>query len=372
MWKIPDAYRQAARAMYMRVVALENPSVTVLSYNPGLSRPTWVPRMDQARLGSRSGRSSWQKSQQRRWLKLSFIYIPSAAGKVVPKVSILLGWMLTFSFQRNKWKTLVPKDGDKCLPLVPVLALPLILYCVTNQPVTLSWYDGPSGEILTQYFMLQSPDIREHEECLKLVEKNHLDVNSNIDGLGLSIFMAACLSKKEAVVRRMLQNGADVKARSRSGDSPLYLATYRKLTTDDCDDTGLLKHLIGLVTVHDGAGLEEDFESSRKVSPGANTFVESGVSKPRPAGLTRASEVFRTARGPLRADPLLPALKGNQHQVLEAINALKDSLDRLYEEHTRHREEYREASLNCGEKWLLDSKLIVNLKLHRSFRDLKA
>ncbi|KAM7293231.1 hypothetical protein ISCGN_026361 [Ixodes scapularis] len=101
-----------------------------------------------------------------------------------------------------------------------------------------------------------SPDIREHEECLKLVEKNHLDVNSNIDGLGLSIFMAACLSKKEAVVRRMLQNGADVKVRSRSGDSPLYLATYRKLTTDDCDDTGLLKHLIEL-----GCGVNEQNEA---------------------------------------------------------------------------------------------------------------
>lgn len=35
--------------------------------------------------------------------------------------------------------------------------------------------------------------------------------------------------------------------------------------------------------------------------------------------------------------------QGNQHQVLEAINALKESLDTLHEEHTRHREEHREA-----------------------------
>ncbi|KAG0432761.1 hypothetical protein HPB47_020560 [Ixodes persulcatus] len=33
------------------------------------------------------------------------------------------------------------------------------------------------------------------------------------------------------------------------------------------------------VTVHDGARLEEDFESFRKVSPGANTFVESAVAR---------------------------------------------------------------------------------------------
>ncbi|KAM7290203.1 ankyrin repeat and protein kinase domain-containing protein 1-like [Ixodes scapularis] len=44
--------------------------------------------------------------------------------------------------------------------------------------------------------------------------------------------------------------------RSRSGDSPLYLATYRKLTTDDCDDTGLLKHLIEL-----GCGVNEQNEA---------------------------------------------------------------------------------------------------------------
>ncbi|KAM7290489.1 hypothetical protein ISCGN_027114 [Ixodes scapularis] len=79
-----------------------------------------------------------------------------------------------------------------------------------------------------------SPDIREHEECLKLVEKNHLDVNSNIDGLGLSIFMAACLSKKEAVVRRMLQNGWQPRPkilRKTRTDGNRHFITAFRLTT---------------------------------------------------------------------------------------------------------------------------------------------
>ncbi|XP_064455006.1 ankyrin repeat and death domain-containing protein 1B-like [Ornithodoros turicata] len=87
---------------------------------------------------------------------------------------------------------------------------------------------------------------RKTEECLKLVDDNQLDLNRMVTGFGHSIFMAACLSCNMTLVQLMLDRGANIKARSENGDSPLYLITFRCICNDELTDTQLLLFFINL------------------------------------------------------------------------------------------------------------------------------